>query len=714
MSADAAKYWAFISYSHRDARVARTLQRALETYRLPARLIGRHGPDGALPRALKPIFLDRDELQAGADLHASVRAALERSRFLIVVCTPDAVRSPWVNREIAVFKEVHGAARVLAVIVAGEPFAARTTGREAEECFPPALCANGTDVEGAELEPIAADLRASGDGWRRTIQKLVAGMIGVGVDELIRRDAQRRTRRFAVVAAAALAGMAAMTVLTITAVRSRNREHAQRAQAEDLLEFMLGDLRKKLEPVGRLDVLDGVGEKALGYYAQRDADELDGNSLGRRSRALHLIGQLREQRGQLEAALTAFQGGAATTAQLLQRAPNDARRIFDHAQSVYWVGYVAWRRGQAQAAEQAFQEYLSLAERLVRLDPANVEWQAETAYARENVGVVYLGSGRAADALRAFTDTRATWQRIIGAKPGYAFDQANTLGWISRAHEALGEYHAAIEALEAKIMVLQQLPNARTNQSVQRSLQNMTHELGGLEMTLGRIARAGELAVDAVQRAEALVATDPQNKAWLEQLCFARTLLAEVQTARGQRTEAAANMRSALDDCARLEKIDATVANWRVNLKGRALTAAAALVTPAQRDALIAQLTAYLAGVREFTTADRALTETRALIIARAELGLAHLLVTAGRSAEATEHWRAAAARIEPYARQGHLAALTALARAQLGLGAVEEAQALARRIEATPFRHPAYAELASMLSDGAGPAKAQPLTRSP
>lgn len=136
----------------------------------------------------------------------------------------------------------------------------------------------------------------------------------------------------------------------MTTVRSRNAAQSQRAQAEDLFEFMLGDLRKKLEPVGRLDVLDGVGEKALGYYAKQGAGRLDANALGRRSRALHLIGQMSEQRGQLDAALGAFKRGADTTAQLLQRAPNDPQRIFDHAQGVYWGGNIAWRRGQVAAA----------------------------------------------------------------------------------------------------------------------------------------------------------------------------------------------------------------------------------------------------------------------------------------------------------------------------------------------------------------------------
>jgi len=68
-----------------------------------------------------------------------VREALAQSRYLIVVCSPDAASSPWVNQEIIEFKKLHGESRVLAVIARGKPFASRLPGYEAEECFPEAL-----------------------------------------------------------------------------------------------------------------------------------------------------------------------------------------------------------------------------------------------------------------------------------------------------------------------------------------------------------------------------------------------------------------------------------------------------------------------------------------------------------------------------------------------------------------------------------------------
>ena len=73
-----------------------------------------------------------------------------------------------------------------------------------------------------------------------------------------------------------------------------------------LIEFMLGDLQAKLKTVGRLDALDAVGDKALAYYAAQDLGHLDADSLGRRARALHMIGSLAEQLHSHEIRLSAL------------------------------------------------------------------------------------------------------------------------------------------------------------------------------------------------------------------------------------------------------------------------------------------------------------------------------------------------------------------------------------------------------------------------
>jgi hypothetical protein len=57
----ALKYRAFISYSHADTTWAKWLHRALESFCIDKDLVGLETATGAIPKALRPIFRDRDE-----------------------------------------------------------------------------------------------------------------------------------------------------------------------------------------------------------------------------------------------------------------------------------------------------------------------------------------------------------------------------------------------------------------------------------------------------------------------------------------------------------------------------------------------------------------------------------------------------------------------------------------------------------------------------
>jgi TIR domain len=207
-------YWAFISYSHQDAAWARWLHEALETYRVPRRLVGRRTRFGSVPRRLFPVFRDREELPGAADLGEQIRTALRRSRALILICSPRSAVSHWVNEEVRSFKAMGRAGRVLCLIVDGEPNAGDKPECGLLECFPPAA-RFAVGPEGAltqeRTEAIAADARRGKDGKVNALLKLLAGLLEVGYDELKQRERQRRRwRRMRLGGVAALLAVAFM------------------------------------------------------------------------------------------------------------------------------------------------------------------------------------------------------------------------------------------------------------------------------------------------------------------------------------------------------------------------------------------------------------------------------------------------------------------------------------------------------------------------
>jgi hypothetical protein len=204
----AMKYWAFISYSHKDATVADWLHKKLETYRVPRSLVGTPSRDGTVPARLIPIFRDREELPTSSQLGDNLQKALEQSRYLVVICSPASAQSRWVEEEIRAFKGWHGRDRIIALIASGIPNASDGSNTGAE-CFPYSMRfeGEGPGSTAVRIEPIAADLRPDGDGRPRAFLKIVAGLLGVGFDDLYQREKRREQRRRVLTGAIAVAGV---------------------------------------------------------------------------------------------------------------------------------------------------------------------------------------------------------------------------------------------------------------------------------------------------------------------------------------------------------------------------------------------------------------------------------------------------------------------------------------------------------------------------
>jgi WD40 repeat protein len=237
MNPDSFKYTAFISYCHADSKWAGWLHRSLEKFTIPNALRNKENRD--LPKSFYPIFKDREELPTASALEDGITDALEASRYLIVICSPKAAQSKWVNEEVAIYKSLGRGDRVLCLIVDGEPFASNSFNQfqgkpfhplrraadtqedaieqtsnvptntdsniemAAEECFPPAVryeVGGDRQLLSDRAEPIAADVREGKDGKSLALSKLIAGILKVDLFQLTQRQHQRRINRLKLLA----------------------------------------------------------------------------------------------------------------------------------------------------------------------------------------------------------------------------------------------------------------------------------------------------------------------------------------------------------------------------------------------------------------------------------------------------------------------------------------------------------------------------------
>ena len=185
------KYKAFISYSQKDIKFARWLHKRIENYKIPKSLREKYPH---LPKDLKrSIFRDEEELRTSSVLGDNLKYALDNSKKLIVICSPFAVASKWVNEEIRYFKEVHGEFSVLAIIKSGEPNALNTE----EEAFPKSLryvVGEDGELTDQKTEPLAGDAR-KGNNKEMALMKLIAGVLEVDFADLWEREKKEARKR---------------------------------------------------------------------------------------------------------------------------------------------------------------------------------------------------------------------------------------------------------------------------------------------------------------------------------------------------------------------------------------------------------------------------------------------------------------------------------------------------------------------------------------
>ena len=245
------KYRAFLSYAHADLSWGKWLHGRLEGYRLDKELHGRETPRGKVPSLLRPIFRDREDFSGGHTLTDATIAALDASAALIVLCSTISATRPAVNEEVRLFRSRHPDRPVIPVIIEGTypdnfPLALRF-----------AIGPNGTVTDQA-LTILGPDLREKGDGRELGLAKIVAGLMGLATDDLVRRAerARRRALRNWVaglsVVALALAGLA------VWAEVNRREAVRQQARAEEQTQIAEGSRAETQRTLATSDLRQGT------------------------------------------------------------------------------------------------------------------------------------------------------------------------------------------------------------------------------------------------------------------------------------------------------------------------------------------------------------------------------------------------------------------------------------------------------------------------
>ena len=529
------RYKAFISYSHKDERWAKWLQRALERYRVPRRLVGQATDQGAVPARLRPVFRDREDLSSASDLTGRIKQELAASDALIVVCSPAAAQSRWVSEEVRYFRELGRADRILALVVDGDP---ETSGDRG--CFPAQLLESG---DGEQREPLAADARRYADGKHLALLKIVAGLLDVRLDELRRRDAQRRLRRRLVNTAVFLAVALVIAWLVHSAQSSRETVRMQRSNTEEYLAFMLGNL-DRLDPMLGLETTAPHEGEREPVDVELGLTDLADEVLLERGRKWREVGLELMGDSELDSAMREFFRSRAALSELYQRDRGSEIALYELGQTEFYVGMVHVRRAEIDEAQWHWYRYGVLTRRLVNADPYNPEYVMELAYTLNNIGAV--------EQQKPMPDYAASLDRLNQAiqfnrlalgldpeNPVYERDLTTLIEWAADAHMGLCSLGEALEFRQQSTTRRRQL--LERNPSFEDRLQ-LAYALSGLawvKESIGLFDAARNDYAESVEILGSLRAENPDDVNLLWDLVYREIRFARLLDVTGNPAQAA-------------------------------------------------------------------------------------------------------------------------------------------------------------------------------
>ncbi|MFN5048463.1 protein kinase domain-containing protein [Roseateles sp.] len=330
-----------------------------------------------------------------------------------------------------------------------------------------------------------------------------------------------RRHRLAVGAGAlttvALLGLTGLSVLQAQRASEAERQaQARRQQADDLLAYMLGDFADKLRPMGRLELLDNVGEKALSHLVA--ADQTTPQERLHRAKALTVIGEVRVSKRELEAAIEPLQQAST----LLQAEPPTPELVpaWRKAQgaAAFWLGHVFYTQRKFAPAQEAWEHYRRVSEQWLSALPNDLDAQVELSYAENSLGSLLVDRGQLPAAEHAFRRSVELKRRVLIERPHDAMLQAawsDSLSWLGSALTQMGRYGDSQDVLRLA------LEQAQLLQAKHPADQGRLREVGNAALALadalsrdGQTQAAADKHLLAAEAFRTLSKLDPQNRAY--------------------------------------------------------------------------------------------------------------------------------------------------------------------------------------------------------
>jgi tetratricopeptide (TPR) repeat protein len=580
-----ARYDAFISYSHaKDKPIAAALQSVVQ----------RLGKPWYQRRALR-VFRDDTSLAATPQLWPSIEQALGQSRFFILLASPEAAASKWVNQEISRWLDHNGVETLLIGLTDGElawDESAGDFGWRVRTPLPPVLTGR------FPAEPKWVDLRSYRAGADKRDAKFTelaadfaAAIRGMPKEDLLSQEVRQQRRALALAWSAAgsllvLAGLAAWqwkvaidnerlaTQQKEIATTEGARAERNFAAAKSTIDSVIFDLAQSLEDVEgmRVDTVRrilGQAEAAVGKLASR----IEGDPSVQHSQGamFGLFSETYVRVGATETAAEYAQKAVDLFRVLVSRDPADAEVRNELSHSLYQLGRVREVQGDFPKALAAYRESLEVMRELAGKEPASTRWRRSIAVVSASVGETLMKLGQLDEALVALHESRDIIRGFAATQPDdkrqqrdwsvIQFKLADALNKHGDVDEALAAYREFLEITRALVT------KDPDDTQWRRDIATCQERIGDILRRRGDPVQALAAYRESVDIIRALAKKDPSNATWQEDLSMYLNKAGMALEAQADLAGALAAYRESLSIRQHLSASDRNNTEWQTDLR---------------------------------------------------------------------------------------------------------------------------------------------------
>lgn len=316
-------------------------------------------------------------------------------------------------------------------------------------------------------------------------------------------------------------------------IYSKNKQiTATKNNAENLISFILFDLKDKLTPLGRIDLLDLVGTKTKDYFANIGTEELTGTSLLHWVEALHIVGEVSFTKGDYQESYSSFEKSHEVLLTALQRDAENTVLLEKQMLNNYWLGYINVIKKNYGLADHYLQEYLKSAKILSDREPTLNKWQLELSYALNNLGTLAIKTKQLVLAHQYFSDSIAIKERLLIDDPQNQIliaDLADSVSWLGKIKQMEGDLRGKLTINQQSLELSRELVEINPNkpQWLHR-LSIALHRVALVHYDFAELPNSKELISESIQLMESLVENDADNFTYKKELINNYLLMAKI------------------------------------------------------------------------------------------------------------------------------------------------------------------------------------------